>query len=462
MTTWSSPYPGFTTFHKVFAIAAAVFVLALGARVQTLAMPVAGWQTASAGSSQVPATMNATSGAYSLLVSSSSDRSSPVSLQDGKVSGKIYVFTSPDTGVYRVRFYLDDPNMTGSARHIEKSAPYDFAGGTASTANAFDTTKVSDGSHTITAAVELSGGGTEVVDATFTVANSAPALVLSPNTLSFAVSEDGTDSKSVTLGTSDETAASYTLSDDATWLTVSPESGASPSTLTVAVDATGLAPGSYNATATASASGYTSAKLAIALTVGSTSAEPYDVLVSSSPDRANPVPLQARTVYGDIYVFTSPETGVKQVRFYLDDPNMTGTPRHVEKSAPYDFAGGTASIANPFKTTSVPDGSHTITAAIDLTAGGTEVVNTTFTVGNSSPVLAFSSNSLAFSISEGGSDAKTINIDSSDRTTASYTLTDDASWLTLTPETGTTPAALTASVDTAGLSPGIYTSCSRK
>jgi hypothetical protein len=70
-----------------------------------------------------------------------------------------------------VRFYLDDPNMFGTPRRVEKSAPYDFAGGSVSTANPFDTLTVSDGSHTLTAAVELSGGGIEVVNATFTVAN---------------------------------------------------------------------------------------------------------------------------------------------------------------------------------------------------------------------------------------------------------------------------------------------------
>jgi acid phosphatase type 7 len=42
------------------------------------------------------------------------------------------------------------------------------------------------------------------------------------------------------------------------------------------------------------------------------------------------------------------------------------------------------STANPFKTATVSDGSHTITAAVVLTAGGTEVVHATFTVSNNS------------------------------------------------------------------------------
>jgi Purple acid Phosphatase, N-terminal domain/Calcineurin-like phosphoesterase len=120
-----------------------------------------------------PADAQISGGTYSLLFSSSPDRSNPASLADKTVSGSIYVFTSPDSGVSRVRFYLDNPDMTGTPRRVEKSAPYDFAGGSVSAAGPFNTTMVSEGSHTITAAVELSGGGTEVVNATFTVSNNS-------------------------------------------------------------------------------------------------------------------------------------------------------------------------------------------------------------------------------------------------------------------------------------------------
>jgi acid phosphatase type 7 len=108
------------------------------------------------------------------------------------------------------------------------------------------------------------------------------------------------------------------------------------------------------------------------------------LLMSSSSNRSNPAPLASKSVAGKIYVFTTPDIGVDRVRFYLDDPNMSGTPRKVERNAPYDFAGGTVSTANPFDTTSVSDGSHTITAAVVLTTGGTEVVHATFTVANES------------------------------------------------------------------------------
>lgn len=108
----------------------------------------------------------------------------------------------------------------------------------------------------------------------------------------------------------------------------------------------------------------------------------YNILVSSSPDRSNPLPLEGSTVSEKIYVFSSPDTNVERVRFYLDDPEMVGDPRQVEENAPYDFAGGTVDTANPFNTNLVANGSHTITAEILLTNAGTQVAHATFVVDN--------------------------------------------------------------------------------
>ena len=113
---------------------------------------------------------------YQLSLSLSNDRSNPIPLQGETVSGKIYVFTSPDTEVAtsssnRVLFYLDDMEMTGSPVQAERLAPFDFAGGSVEVANSFDTNTIADGSHTITASLPLVGGSRTVVHATFTVAN---------------------------------------------------------------------------------------------------------------------------------------------------------------------------------------------------------------------------------------------------------------------------------------------------
>ena|GEM_PF-3567943 len=229
---------------------------------------------------------------YELLLSSSPDRSNPVPLAGQTVSGTIYVFVGPQTGVARVRFYLDDASMTGAPRQTENNPPHDFAGGSFSTANPYFTSQITNGPHTVTAAIDLAVGGSKVVSSTFT-----------------------------TVG------------------------------------------GSSTPTPT-----------------------PYELLLSSSPDRSNPVPLAGQTVTGNIYVFVSPETGITRVRFFLDDPGMSGSPKKTEDRAPWDFAGtataNPARIALPFDSRQLANGSHTITAAVTLSSGGTAVVSSTFSVHN--------------------------------------------------------------------------------
>ena len=113
----------------------------------------------------------------------------------------------------------------------------------------------------------------------------------------------------------------------------------------------------------------------------------YQLLVSLSGDRSNPILLDGATVSGNIYVFTSPDEGVaasraNRVRFWLDDPGRIGSPVQSERLAPYDFAGGSTSLAKPFDANGLAGGSHTITAELPLADGSSVVVSATFTESN--------------------------------------------------------------------------------
>jgi hypothetical protein len=108
----------------------------------------------------------------------------------------------------------------------------------------------------------------------------------------------------------------------------------------------------------------------------------YALLVSTAPTRTPTAELNGYVAapLGSIYVFTRPVTGVTQVRFFLDDPTMTGPPIHTEGTAEYDFVGTAGDgTALPYDTSTIPTGTHTITAAIDLAAGGTQVISASFT-----------------------------------------------------------------------------------
>jgi fibronectin type 3 domain-containing protein len=85
----------------------------------------------------------------------------------------------------------------------------------------------------------------------------APVLVVSPSSLSFAGSVGGANPPSQSLGISNGGTGtlSWSASDNASWLSVSPASGTGAATASVSADITGLAAGTYSATITVSAAG---------------------------------------------------------------------------------------------------------------------------------------------------------------------------------------------------------------
>ena len=83
-----------------------------------------------------------------------------------------------------------------------------------------------------------------------------------------------------------------------------------------------------------------------------------------------------------MFVFTSPDSGVASVKFFIDNPSASGSPYRTEKAAPFDLAGGSVSVAKPFDTATLSDGQHSVTAVVTLTGGGTQLLSATFTVDN--------------------------------------------------------------------------------
>lgn len=128
------------------------------------------------------------------------------------------------------------------------------------------------------------------------------------------------------------------------------------------------------------------------------------LLVSGATNRSNPQALAGAQLQGNAYIFISPDSGISQVRFYLDDPSRT-TPVRVESAAPFDFGGTGASGAGAWNADGVSAGSHTVSAEVDFGNGSSSVVSATFntgTVAPSGPTLMVSgssnrSNSVALS-----------------------------------------------------------------
>ncbi len=387
---------------------------------------------------------------YELLLGADADRNSPVSLDGATVAGDIFVFTSPDTGVRRVFFYIDDPTQSGPYFKREGKAPYDLNGTMSNgQANAFDTNTLSDGSHTITARVELSAGGNAVVTATVTISNSGPALVFTPGSVLFNLDPNQIDSGSVSLDTNDATVTAVTFSGGAPWLGLTIVDGITPESVMLDVDSSGLAPGSYNTLILADANGYLQGTLNVTLQVASPPGV-YDIVVSTSNTRLPASSLSGQSVSGNIFVYTTPDTDVDKVVFSFD-----GAVIKTEKNAPYDMQGGSP-LANPFDTTSEIDGPHTVSAAVLLNNGSTINLSAPFAISNNVPSLVFSPTNSSANIETNQMTQIVVGLDASDLSNANFTVTEGETWLTATPATGTTPASITLDLDSTGLADGTY------
>ena len=103
-------------------------------------------------------------------MSTSPTRTPSILLEGASLTGSRYVFVGAETGISRVRFWLDDPIRAGPPSQTESNAPWDFRGSTADgTPRAWNTAAVFPGEHAITAAVERTNGTTTVLTSRFTV-----------------------------------------------------------------------------------------------------------------------------------------------------------------------------------------------------------------------------------------------------------------------------------------------------
>jgi Glycosyl hydrolases family 39 len=106
----------------------------------------------------------ANASALELQKSSKPDRTNPTVLAGSTVSGNAYIFAT-GAASSPVRFFLDEePDST--PYRTENYAPFDFNGGSVTTANPYDTTQLADGQHRITATARK-----QRVSVTFTIAN---------------------------------------------------------------------------------------------------------------------------------------------------------------------------------------------------------------------------------------------------------------------------------------------------
>lgn len=290
------------------------------------------------------------------------------------------------------------------------------------------------------------GGGTLQIPVSLKVSPQAD-ISLKPKSMAFSYASGGTVPAGQALTVSSTGIAfNWTGSSNAAWLLLSSAAGASGSTITVSVNPTGLAAGTYNGAVTISAPGTASGSVALPVTLTVTSAgsgattyyaSPSALYLSYTTGGTVPAPASVRITAAKAgAAFTVATTaawlqatpGSAQTTAYL---SITTTPGQLAPS------------------------NYTANVVVTGTGGGSVVIPVSLKV-SAQPSISVSPKSLAFSAASGTTPAgKTLGI-STTSVAYSYTLSVSAPWLKLSAVSGTAWGSTMVSVDTTGLAPGTY------
>jgi hypothetical protein len=159
------------------------------------------------------------------------------------------------------------------------------------------------GTYSAMVAVVATGAPTITVPVTFTVSTAPvpPAIGASPTSLSFGATQGGANpaTQTVTISNTGGGTLSWTASDNAAWLTLSPASGTGNGAVTVTVSTGSLTAGTYSATVAMNAAGAAAVTVPVTFTVVATAPAPPPPPPPPSPP---PPPLVAPPTPGGLHI----------------------------------------------------------------------------------------------------------------------------------------------------------------
>jgi len=282
-----------------------------------------------------------------------------------------------------------------------------------------------------------------------------PAIGASPANLSFTAQQGGSNPTAQTLSISNTGGGTlnWSASTSTTWLSLSSASGTEAGTVTVNVTTGTLAAGSYSGSVILNATEASSVLVPVTFTV---TTAPVPPAIGVSPTS---------------FSFTATQGGSNPANQTLSISNTGGGTLTWSASddATWLTAAPASGTGNGTMTVSVVTGTLTTgthTGTITLTATGatpvTVPVTFTVTAPVATPTIGLSPTTFSFTATQGAADPapKTLNITNPGTGTLTWSVTDNASWLTLTPVSGTTTTGtspVTLSVNTLGLLAGPFT-----
>jgi len=276
-----------------------------------------------------------------------------------------------------------------------------------------------------------------------------PTIGLSATTLSFSAVQGGSNpaNKTISISNSGSGTLNWAATANANWLSLSPASGTGVGTISVAVNTSGLSVGTVSTPITIAASGATNTPqtVTVSLTITATAVPPAigvtpgSLTFTAQQGGGNPTPqsLTIRNTGGGTLTWT-----ISNNAAWLSHSPTSGTGTGVVTISPITGA-LTAGTYN---------------GIVTLYAAGSATVNVpitfTITAPAAQPSIGMSPTSLAFNATAGGNNPSTQNvvITNTGTGTLTWTVTDNANWLTAT-QSGN---SVVASVNIAGLAAGNY------
>jgi len=301
---------------------------------------------------------------------------------------------------------------------------------------------------TITVTASGASNSPATVGVTLTV-RAAPSLNVSPAHLSFSYTLGGTAPAAQSLSIASSGAAiSYTVATaGGGWLSVSPNSGTTPGSVSVSADVSSLTAGTYNGTITITSAGASNSPQTV----------PVQLTVANAP---------TITVTPNQLSFAFQIGGMVPAAQSVSVGGATGLSASVNVSGGNWLTATPPSGAIPFNlSVSVnPSGlaAGTYNGAVTLMANGAsnspQTIPVKLVVSTSSTITA-SPSSLTFTAQAGGSAPapQTVNLTGTSALAFTTAVSSGSGWLSVTGGSGVTPAPITVSVNPAGLNAGTYT-----
>ena len=304
------------------------------------------------------------------------------------------------------------------------------------------------GSYSGTVMLSANGASSVIVPVTFTVTTAPlpPAIGASPASFSFTAQAGANPTaQTLTISNTGNGTLSWNASDNAAWLTLSPASAAGNGPVTLTVTTATLTAGSYSGLITLTAPGATAVTVPVALTV---TTAPVPPAIGTSPTSLS---------------FTAQQGGGNPATKTLAISNTGGgtlswsaSPSTTWLAVSPAAGTGNGAVSVNLTTGILTAGSYNGNITLSATGASSMTIPVTFTV-TAVPTISLNPTSLTYTAAQGGPNPaiQTVALTNAGGV-ASWTVSDSASWLSVSPASGNSSSTLTATVDTTGLAAGTY------